>query len=252
MVKEPPERRLRVPKHVAIIMDGNGRWAERRGHPRVFGHIRGSSRIKPIVKEANRLGIKALTLFAFSTENWSRPEQELGVLWKLLKKYLQKERDELNRENVKLNVIGETEKLSSDIHAVLSPTLELLSQNTGLTLTFALSYGSRKELARAAQLFAEDCLKGIRKPSDIVDQGPELMSHYLWTQSMGNLSDVDLVIRTSGEKRVSNFLLWQSAYAEFIFSDLNWPDFGPEQFRASVEEYSKRDRRFGGLSAPLS
>jgi undecaprenyl diphosphate synthase len=236
---------LRVPRHVAIIMDGNGRWAQRRHHPRVYGHIRGASKIKPIVREANRLGIKALTLYAFSTENWSRPEAELKVLWKLLKKYLQREVDELDRQGVRLHVIGEIERLDDDVREVLDGALKRLSGNTGLQLVFAVSYGSRRELSRATRLFAEDCAAGRRKPDEMNE---ELMNRYLWTSQLGGLSDVDLVIRTSGEKRVSNFLLWQAAYAEFYFTDLCWPDFGIQNLKEAIEEYSSRDRRFGGLN----
>jgi undecaprenyl diphosphate synthase len=225
-------------------MDGNGRWAQRRRHPRVYGHIRGSSRVKSIVREADRLGVKALTHSAFSTENWSRPDAELSVLWKLLKKYLVREVGELDRENVRLHVIGEAERLAPDVKQVLDSAIERLKGNTGLQLTFAVSYGSRRELARAARLFAEDCQAGRRKPSEMSE---ELMDRYLWTSVLGELAQVDLVIRTSGEKRVSNFLLWQAAYAEFFFTDLCWPDFGPEALRQAVEDYGSRERRFGGI-----
>jgi undecaprenyl diphosphate synthase len=237
---------LRIPKHVAIIMDGNGRWAQKRRHPRVFGHIRGSSRVKPIVREADRLGIKALTLYAFSTENWQRPEGELSVLWKLLKKYLVREIDELDEKNVRLNVIGEVERLAPDVRQVLDAAILRLSKNTGLQLTFAISYGSRRELVRAAQNFAADCVAGKRKPEEMSE---EVMDGYLWTSRLGELSDVDLVIRTSGEVRVSNFLLWQAAYAEYVFLDLCWPDFGPDQLKQSIEVFSSRDRRFGGVAS---
>lgn len=235
---------LEIPHHIAIIMDGNGRWAQRRGHPRVFGHVRGSSQVKSVVKEANRLGVKALTLYAFSTENWSRPESERRVLWKLLKKYLIRDADELHQQNVKLRVIGETDRLDNDVQAVLKPTVERLSSNTGLQLTFALSYGSRREMARAARLFAEDCVAGRAQPSQMNE---DFMQKYLWTSDMGSLSDVDLFIRTSGEQRISNFLLWQSAYAEFVFTDIAWPDFSAKDLQTAIEEYSRRERRFGGL-----
>jgi len=235
-----------APRHVAMIMDGNGRWAQRRGHPRVFGHVRGSARVKSVVREADRLGIKALTLYAFSTENWSRPRGELQVLWRLLKKYLQREQETLMKENVRLRVIGEVERLDPDVRAVLDPVVEKLSGNTGLQLTFALSYGSRRELVRASRLFAEDCLQGKRRPEEMSE---ELMWQYLWTAELGELADVDLVIRTSGEVRVSNFLLWQSAYAEFVFSELCWPDFTPSHLEAAVSEFLQRERRFGGVSA---
>lgn len=233
-----------IPKHIAIIMDGNGRWAQRRGHPRVFGHVRGSSRVRVVVKEASRLGVKALTLYAFSTENWSRPEAERRILWRLLKKYLVREADELDRENVRLRVIGEAERLDPDVRAVLGPLVERLSKNTGLQLTLALSYGSRRELTQAAKLFAEDCVAGRAKPEDMSEA---LMEKYLWTSELGDLAPVDLFIRTSGEHRVSNFLVWQSAYAEFVFLDHYWPDFGASELRMAIEEYSKRDRRYGGI-----
>ena len=237
---------LRVPRHVAIIMDGNGRWAARRGHPRFFGHVRGSGRVKDVVREADRLGVKALTLYAFSTENWSRPDSELRVLWALLKKFLKREEAELKRQNVRLRVIGEVERLPADVREVLDPVVARLASNSGLQLNFAVSYGSRKELVRAARLFAEDCVRGLRRPEELDEA---MLARYLWTSDLGELQDVDLVIRTSGELRVSNFLLWQSAYAEYWFTEACWPDFGPEGLRSAVEAYSQRERRFGGVQA---
>jgi undecaprenyl diphosphate synthase len=233
-----------VPSHVAIIMDGNGRWAQRRGHPRVYGHVRGSSRVKAIVREADKLGIRALTLYAFSTENWGRPDTELSVLWKLLKKFLVREVADLDRENVKLHVIGEVERLTPEIRSVLDAAITRLSGNTGLQLTFAVSYGSRRELERASRLFAADCVAGKCKPEDMNET---LMDEYLWTSRLGKLAHVDLVVRTSGEQRVSNFMLWQAAYAEFYFTDLCWPDFTPAALREAVENFSSRERRFGGV-----
>jgi undecaprenyl diphosphate synthase len=236
----------KIPKHVAIIMDGNGRWAERRGRPRVYGHIRGSARVKPVIQEASRQGVKALTFYAFSTENWGRPENERRVLWKLLKKYLLRDAEELHRENIRLRVIGEIGRLDADVREVLEPTVEKLSKNTGLILTFALSYGSRREMTMAAQQFAEDCMAGRCQPQLMSE---ELFENYLWTADLKNLSNVDLFIRTSGEKRVSNFLLWQSAYAEFVFVDVCWPDFEKANFAKALEEYALRDRRYGGVSS---
>ncbi len=229
-------------------MDGNGRWAQRRGRPRVFGHVRGASRLKPIVMEADRLGIESLTLYAFSTENWLRPDQELGVLWRLLKKFLIREQDELARENVRLRVFGEIDRLGSDVRDVLDPVVEKLSKNTGLQLNFALSYGGRRELARAARLFAEDCVKGLRQPDELAHD-EQLLEKYLWTSELGDLAQVDLVIRTSGEQRISNFLLWQAAYAEYFFTERSWPDFGVEHFRNAIEVYGLRERRFGRVAA---
>ncbi len=236
-----------VPSHIGIIMDGNGRWAQNRGHQRLFGHVRGVSRVREVVREADRLGIRALTLYAFSTENWTRPPAEVQFLWRLLKKYLAKEISELNTRNVRFRVIGDLDRLSSDVRTVLDEAVSRLSKNTGLQLTFAVSYGSRLELTRAARLFAEDCVTGKRKPTEMSE---ELMSHYLWTEELGDLEKVDLMIRTSGEKRVSNFLLWQAAYAEYVFVDTCWPDFSSGHFRNAIEEFTKRERRFGGV--PIS
>lgn len=235
-----------VPQHIAIIMDGNGRWAKRRNRPRLFGHIRGSTRVKSVVQEASRLGVKALTFYAFSTENWSRPEGERSVLWKLLKKYLLRDLDELNRENVRLRVIGEISRLDLDVQVVLERALICLEGNTGLQLTFALSYGGRQELTQAAKRFAKDCVDGKLEFSQLTEK---LMEQYLWTADLGDLSNIDLFIRTSGEHRISNFLLWQSAYAEFVFLDVCWPDFQVNDFLFAIEEYTKRERRFGTIRA---
>jgi undecaprenyl diphosphate synthase len=238
----------RIPKHIAIIMDGNGRWAQRRHRPRVFGHIRGASRIGSVVREADRLGVKALTLYAFSTENWSRPEDEKSVLWKLLIKFLKREEDELARNNVRLRVIGEVDRLGPEVRKALDPALARLAGNTGLQLTFAVSYGSRREILRAAEAFARDCAAGKRNPAELAGpNGDTVFERYLWTGDLAELADVDLVVRTSGEYRVSNFLLWQSAYAEYIFIEKCWPDFAPEDLRRAIETYSSRDRRFGGV-----
>ncbi|MBI2711270.1 MAG: di-trans,poly-cis-decaprenylcistransferase [Bdellovibrio sp.] len=225
-------------------MDGNGRWAQRRGYPRVFGHVRGSSRVKGIVKEASQLGVKALTLYAFSTENWSRPEAERKVLFRLLKKYVIREGEELYAENVRLRVIGELERLDSDVREVLNNLIQKLSGNTGLQLTLAISYGSRTELTRAAALFAKDCQEGKVRPEDMNEA---LMEKYLWTAELMDLAPVDLFIRTSGEYRMSNFLLWQAAYAEFLFLEKHWPDFTEGDLRLAIEVYNKRDRRYGGV-----
>lgn len=233
-----------IPAHVAIIMDGNGRWAKARGHVRIFGHVRGSSRVKPIVKAASQLGIKALSLYAFSTENWNRPSTELEVLWKLLKRYLKSEQEELHRENVKLRIIGQVDRLAPSVREVMEQAVERLSKNTGLNLNLCISYGSRAEILDATRKIASECKAGKLDPKDIDEK---LFERFLWTQDLGSLSQVDLVIRTSGEKRVSNFLLWQSAYAEYCFYDLAWPDFSEKHLHEAVEEFGKRDRRFGGL-----
>ncbi|MBS1963779.1 MAG: di-trans,poly-cis-decaprenylcistransferase [Bdellovibrionales bacterium] len=234
-------------------MDGNGRWAQRRNRPRVFGHIRGASRISAVVREADRLGVKALTLYAFSTENWTRPEDEKSVLWKLLIKFLKKEETELARQNVRLRVIGEVDRLSAEVRASLDPAIARLSKNTGLQLTFAVSYGSRREILRAAEAFARDCREGRRDPAELEGKNAEsVFASYLWTGDLAELADVDLVVRTSGEVRVSNFLLWQSAYAEYTFIEKCWPDFTPDDLRQAVETYTSRDRRFGGVQPSAS
>lgn len=234
----------RIPKHVAIIMDGNGRWAVHRNRPRFYGHIRGASRVREIIEEANRIGIKALTLYAFSSENWSRPNSELSILWRLMRKFMVRYRKELQEKNVKLHVIGEFDRLAPALQSALRESIDSLSGNTGMQLTIALSYGGRAELTNAARSFTRDCLAGKRRPEDLNEK---LMNDYLWTARLGALSNVDLLIRTSGELRISNFLLWQSAYAEFIFPSVCWPDFSSEHFRSAIEEYSRRDRRFGGI-----
>jgi undecaprenyl diphosphate synthase len=238
----------KTPQHIAIIMDGNGRWAQLKGRPRVFGHIRGCSRVKPVVREADRLGVKALTLYAFSTENWSRPEAEITVLWRMLKKYLVREADELHRRNIRFRVIGEVERLAPDLQKVIAETVRRLENNTGLELTFAVSYGGRRELARASRLFAEDVASGKRMASEMNEA---LMNEYLWTAEMGEMSEVDLLIRTSGEMRVSNFLLWQAAYAELYFEQACWPDFQPSHLERAVAHYISRERRFGCVPSPL-
>jgi undecaprenyl diphosphate synthase len=235
----------RIPRHVAIIMDGNGRWAEARGYPRAFGHIRGASRIKPLVLEADRLGVKAFTLYAFSTENWKRPEAELKVLWKLLVKFLKREEAELHRNGVRLCVVGEKHRLPQQVLEVLDPVLDRLKNNKGITLNFAVSYGSRQEIVSAIQGIAEKVANGLLKPESITEQ---TVDTHLWTSHLGEISDVDLLIRTSGEYRISNYLLWQSAYAEFVFLEKNWPDFETKDLHDAFTEFGKRDRRFGGLN----
>jgi len=235
-----------MPRHVGLIMDGNGRWAQKRGHARVFGHVRGAARIRRVVERADELGIKVLTLYAFSTENWRRPASERAVLWRLLRKYLRKEVDHLDRENVQLKVMGQLERLEPEVREEVEQAVERLASNTGLQLVFALSYGARQEIATAAQRYAEDCDQGLRSPEQMNES---ILEGYLWTQQLGEHRDVDLVIRTSGERRVSNFLLWQSAYAEYHFADVCWPDFGPEHLDQAVRDYGSRTRRFGGVES---
>jgi undecaprenyl diphosphate synthase len=229
-------------------MDGNGRWAERRGHARFFGHVRGASRIRGVVEEAVSQGVGALTLFAFSTENWKRPELEREVLWSLLRRYLRREVPELKKQNVRLRTIGDVSRLPEAARRELDSAKVQLSSCTGMVLTLALSYGARAELVEAARKFAAQCAAGRAKPEEL-DEG--LMDQLLETSSLGELSDVDLVIRTSGEQRISNFLLWQAAYAEFVFWPRPWPEFGRAEFRAVLGEFSSRERRFGAIAPAM-
>jgi undecaprenyl diphosphate synthase len=228
-------------KHVAIIMDGNGRWAKKRFRPRIWGHVRGSSVVSDIVQAADDEGIKALTLYAFSTENWSRPVEEVSILFKLLKKFLLKERARLLKNNVHFKVIGEINGLPEDTVALIKETEAMTSKATGLKLTFAFSYGGRSEIMRAVNQFQ------IQNPSKLMTE--EDLSSMLYRPECG---DVDLMIRTGGEQRISNFLLWQMAYAELFFTATKWPDFTAEEFKNIIEHVSGRERRFGNVSAQIS
>ncbi len=232
------------PRHVAIIMDGNGRWAKARGYPRFYGHIRGTTRVREIVREAHRVGIQALTLYAFSTENWKRPAEELTVLWKLLRKYIRREVIELKRNGVRLHMIGEINRLPQDAQRELRAAMEELKDGTKLHLTFALSYGARTEIIEAAKALANECVQGKLTVDQITEQ--EFEKH-LSTSFLGESAEVDFMIRTSGEKRISNYLLWQSSYAEFDFPEVLWPDYSVEEFRKSLENFKNRQRRFGGI-----
>jgi len=229
--------------HVAIIMDGNGRWAAERGLPRVEGHRQGVESVRRTVEAAMELGINHLTLFSFSSENWSRPRQEIHDLFGLLRRFIRRDLAELHKNGVKIRVIGARAGLDDDILRMLDDAVELTKDNSALSLTIAFNYGSRDEIARATRKVAEDAKKGLIDPSDVT---PERFATYLDT---AGLPDPDLLIRTSGELRLSNFLLWQLAYAEFVFVDVYWPDFSKELFEAAIAEYQRRNRRFGGTSA---
>lgn len=225
--------------HVAIIMDGNGRWAKAKGMPRTFGHKQGAERVREIALEANRMGIKALTLYAFSTENWKRPEEEVGFLCKLPKMFFERYIKELKENNIKVTYIGELERFPSETQKYINDAIEQTHDNTGLELVIALNYGSRRELVLAAQKYAQDY-----KAGKVEELDEATFDSYMMTS---HLPDVDLMIRTSGEKRLSNFLLWQLAYSEFAFVDYAWPEMTIERFHAVVEEFASRNRRFGGL-----
>ena len=229
----------RPPAHVAIIMDGNGRWARARGLPRTVGHHRGAEAVRRVVEASVDLGIGHLTLFGFSTENWGRPQDEVSELMGLLRKYLRSEVAELHRNGVRIRVIGERAKLKSDIVELIVNAERLTRDNETLHLTVALSYGARQEITAAARQLAEEIQRGCL-PLDKLDE--DALSARL---STSGLPDPDLVIRTSGEKRISNFLLWQAAYAELVFVETLWPDFTRDHLESAIGEYRRRERRFG-------
>ena len=231
------------PLHVAIIMDGNGRWAAERRLPRVEGHRQGVEAVRRIVEASKELGVTHLTLFSFSSENWSRPQNEIHHLFGLLRRFIRRDLADLHKNGVKIHVIGSRSELDDDIVRLLDDAVELTKDNTELVLTIAFNYGARNEIARAAQRIAEDAKIGKLTPEDVTET---LFASYLDTE---DLPDPDLLIRTSGELRLSNFLLWQLAYAEFVFVDAYWPDFDKVLFEAAIDEYQRRNRRFGGRSA---
>ena len=235
------EAKASLPRHVAVIMDGNGRWAKQRGLPRIEGHRQGAESARTIIRTAGELGVKYLTLYAFSAENWNRPKDEVDALMKYLIHYLKTETPELNKNNVRLEVIGQIYRLPENVQEHLKKSLATLSKNSGLTLVMALSYGSRIEILDAVRRIAEKARDGKLEPADITE---EVISQHLWTR---NIPDPDLLIRTSGEMRVSNFLLWQISYAELVITPTLWPDFRKPQFFAALEEYARRHRRFGGI-----
>ncbi|MBT3917125.1 MAG: isoprenyl transferase [Rhodospirillaceae bacterium] len=230
---------LVVPTHIAIIMDGNGRWAKARGLPRVAGHQRGADSVRTAIESAIKYGVRYLTLYSFSSENWKRPADEVSDLMGLLRRYLRSEIAELHKNGVRLRVIGERFDLSADIVDLIEECEKRTAGNTRLDLIIALSYGGRTEIANAAKVIAEKTKAGEITP-DQIDEN--LLESYLETSG---IPDPDLLIRTSGEKRISNFLLWQLAYAEFIFLDTLWPDFTQEDFYSAISEYGRRERRFG-------
>jgi undecaprenyl diphosphate synthase len=232
-----------IPRHIAIIMDGNGRWAAGRGLPRAEGHRQGVESVRRAVKASLELGISHLTLFSFSSENWQRPKQEIQDLFGLMRRFIRRDLADLHRHGVKIRVIGSRSGLEGDILRMIEDAVELTKDNSALNLTIAFNYGSRDEIARAASSLAADVKSGKLTLEDL---SPERFAAYLDT---ADLPDPDLLIRTSGERRLSNFLLWQLAYSEFVFIDAYWPDFSREMLEAAILEYHKRKRRFGGLKA---
>ena len=232
-----------APRHVGIIMDGNGRWAAARGLPRFEGHRRGVEAVRRAVREASDLGIEYLTLYSFSAENWSRPAQEVSDLMGLLKRFIRNDLADLHRKRVRVRIIGRRDNLAPDIRALLDEAEELTRGNRDLTLVIAFNYGSRQEIADAARRLAQ---KAVRGEIDAAAIDIDALTGELDT---AGIPDPDLIIRTSGEQRLSNFLMWQAAYAEFVFLTLHWPDFDRAAFDAALAEYSGRERRFGGLGA---
>jgi len=236
----------RLPKHIAIIMDGNGRWAKKRGLARTFGHENGAKAVRQVVEGCAELGVKNLTLYAFSTENWKRPKFEIQTLMRLLISSLKKEIKTLHDNNIKLCTIGNLDTLPSKVHKELLDVMEKTKQNTRMTLTIALSYGSREELV---SVFKELAFKVKNNIISIENIDDSIINEHLYTR---NLPDVDLLIRTSGEQRISNFLLWQIAYAELYFTNTLWPDFTKEDLNYAIIEYQKRERRFGKTSEQIN
>ncbi len=232
---------MNVPKHVAIILDGNGRWARSKGMPRNYGHAQGSKNVERICEEAWRMGIKYLTVYAFSTENWQRPKSEVDALMKLLRNYMKTCLKTAEKNDMKIRVIGDIRPLDEDIKKRILELEEASRNNGGLNFTIALNYGSRDEMIRAVKRLAQDCVDQKVKPEDIDEK---LYAAYLDTRE---LPDPDLLIRTSGELRLSNYLLWQLAYSEFYFTDVPWPDFTKEELIRAIEHYNSRERRFGGI-----
>lgn len=230
---------MNVPQHIAIILDGNGRWAKAKGMPRNYGHAQGSKNVEKICEEAWRMGIKYLTVYAFSTENWSRPENEVAALMKLLRNYMKACLKTAAKNDMKIRVIGDIEPLDDDIKSRIRELEAATTDNGGLNFTIALNYGSRDELTRAAQKMAKDCAEGKIKAEEIDES---VFETYLDTHG---IPDPDMMIRTSGEQRLSNYLLWQLAYSEFYFTDVPWPDFTKEELVKAIEEYNHRHRRFG-------
>lgn len=236
-----PEAKASLPRHVAVIMDGNGRWARERHLPRIEGHRAGAESARAIIRTAGELGIKYLTLYAFSVENWNRPKDEVDALMKYLVHYLKTETPELNKSNVRLEVIGQIYRLPEAVQEHLKKSIATLSRNNGLTLIMALSYGGRTEIVDAVRSIARKAKAGELDPEEITEQ---VFAQHLYTR---NVPDPDLLIRTSGEMRVSNFLLWQISYTELVVTQTLWPDFRKPQFFQALEEYTRRHRRFGAL-----
>ena len=233
----------RLPKHIAIIMDGNGRWAKKRGLPRTAGHAAGAETFRTIATYCKEIGLDYLTVYAFSTENWKRPQEEVGAIMGLLKKYLLEAVGQMERDRVKMEFFGDLSPLPEELQALCQKTREISKGYDGCQVNICLNYGGRDELLRAAQKFAKDCVEGKEDPNHLSEGA---FSNYLFS---AGVPDPDLVIRPSGELRLSNFLLWQSAYAEFYYTDVLWPDFSKEELHRAIAAYQRRSRRFGGIAS---
>ena len=229
------------PRHIAIIMDGNGRWAKKRGLPRTAGHAAGAETFRRIANSCRTIGVEYLTVYAFSTENWKRSEEEVSAIMKLLGKYLTEALRDMQKNHVRFKFFGDLSRLSPELRTLCLDAEKKSAEFDGVQVNFCLNYGGRDELVRAAKLFAADVAVGKYCPEDLTEA---LLSSYLYS---ANVPDPELIIRPSGELRTSNFLLWQSAYSEFVFMDVLWPDFGPDDLDAAIAQYSQRNRRFGGV-----
>ncbi len=232
---------LVLPTHIGIIMDGNGRWAQKRFLPRSAGHRAGAQNFRTITRYCSKIGIKYLTVYAFSTENWSRPMEEVGALMRLFKEYLEEALRDFMDENIRVRFIGDVSAFPQELQELIQEVEEASAPKTGMVLNLAMNYGGRAEITRAAKAFAQDVAQGKVQPEDLTE---ESFSRYLYT---GGQPDPDLIIRPSGEERLSNFLLWQSAYAEFVYFDILWPDFKTKDLDEAIAIYSSRQRRFGGV-----
>lgn len=239
--KLPAPERAQLPRHIAVVMDGNGRWAQKRGMPRTFGHSAGSETFQKDAEYLSDLGIEYFTVYAFSTENWKRPPEEVQEILRLLEKYLHKAIREMREKNIRLQFFGDLTPFSQELRALIDETNAISRTTTGMLVSVCLNYGGRAELVRAARLLAEQCVAGTLSPEDIDERR---FSGYLYS---ADIPDPDLMIRPGGEMRLSNFLLWQNAYTEFYFSDVLWPDFDQRQMDAAILAYQQRKRRFGGI-----
>lgn len=231
----------RVPKHIAFIMDGNGRWAKKRGLPRIKGHEEGAKRIGSLAKAAHKLGVEAVTLFAFSTENWKRPKEEVDFIFSLLEKMLKEGKDNFKKNDIRVKFVGKIDELEDKFSNIMRETMEETKDNKGIILNLAINYGARSELVEVVKKVSKDCVDGKQ---DIDKINENTIEKYLMTNG---LPEIDLMVRTSGEVRISNFLLWQIAYSELVFTDVYWPDFNEQQLEKVIIEYQSRNRRFGGL-----